>query len=390
MSLRDFTENAEFYLLDVAEGRRRGFIPSCILGSLFFLSRLFRGIVKTRHFLYDKRIFRDRTLGCLVVSIGNLTTGGTGKTPVTEVFARTLSEKGRKVAILSRGYRSKSKPLKQKFLDLFRTKKHVSPPRIVSRGDGEVLLGADMAGDEPYMLACNVPKAIVLTDKDRVKSGRFAIRKYGADTLLMDDGFQQLRLKPHINILLIDSTNPFHNHYLLPRGLMREPIKNMRRAHFIFLTKCNGGKHLRHLKKFIRKHNNKAEIIECTHQPKFIKSLINQSQQDLSFLKGKKIAAISGIAFPQSFEEFLTKHGAEIVHKARFADHHTYKGTEIRDFITESMQAGAELVITTEKDAVRFPKEVDHGIDVTYLRIEIDILSGQESFTECINRICFS
>ena len=390
MSLRDFTEKAENYLLSIINGNKLGFGPSLIKSNLFVLSKVFRSIVKSRHFLYDKRIFRDRTLGCLVVSIGNLTTGGTGKTPVTEIFARTLCEKGRRVAILSRGYRSKSKPLKTKILDKFRGKKTVSPPRIVSEGKNEVLLGPHMAGDEPYMLACNVPEAIVLTDPDRVKSGRFAIRNYQADTLLMDDGFQQLRLKPRINILLIDSTNPFSNHFLLPRGLLREPIKNMRRAHFIFLTKANGGNHLRHLKKFIRKHNTKAEIIECTHRPKYLKSLINQQQSLLSVLKGKKIAAISAIAVPQSFEDFLIGFGAEIVYKERYADHHMYYQDEVETFIKNSESAEAELIVTTEKDAVRFPEIKNSSIDITYLRVEIDILSGEESFNECISRICFS
>ena len=262
----------------------------------FGLSRIFRSVVQLRHSLYRKRIFRHKTLGCLVVSIGNITAGGTGKTPVTEVFARTLSAKGRKVAILSRGYRSKSKPLKEKILDLFRSKKYETPPRVVSEGRGEVLLDSYMAGDEPYMLAKNLPDVLVLTDKDRVKSGRYAIRKYGVDTLIMDDGFQHLHLKPKINIMLVDSTNPFSNHELLPRGLLREPIKNMRRADFIFLTKSNGGKHLRHLKSFISKHNPRAEIIECTHKPQYLRNLLTNEDLPLSESKRAKRSHLSVVS----------------------------------------------------------------------------------------------
>ena len=237
MNIQELIEKLEAFILDIINGNRNDRSARYFAGFLFGVSRLFRAIVQLRHSLYRKRIFRHKTLGCLVVSIGNITAGGTGKTPVTEVFARTLSAKGRKVAILSRGYRSKSKPLKEKILDLFRSKKFETPPRVVSEGKGEVLLDSYMAGDEPYMLAKNLPDVLVLTDKDRVKSGRYAIRKYGVDTLIMDDGFQHLHLKPKINIMLVDSTNPFSNHELLPRGLLREPIKNMRRADFIFLTK---------------------------------------------------------------------------------------------------------------------------------------------------------
>jgi tetraacyldisaccharide 4'-kinase len=390
MSIRELTEKLETLILDVIKGKRKERSMRIFSGFLFVVSRLFRAIVQFRHSLYRKRIFRYKTLGCLVVSIGNITAGGTGKTPVTEIFARTLSAKGRRVAILSRGYRSKSKPLKEKFLDLFRSKKNETPPRIVSEGTGEVLLDSNMAGDEPFMLAKNLPDVLVLTDKDRVKSGRYAIRKYGVDTLIMDDGFQHLHLKPKINIMLVDSTNPFSNHELLPRGLLREPIKNMRRADFIFLTKSNGGKHLRRLKTFIRKHNPRAEIIECTHRPQYLRDLLTNKDSPLDLLKGKKVAAISGIAVPESFENFLTTLGAEIIYRKSYADHHRYSEEEIVNFLEKAKKRGAEMVITTEKDAVRFPDLKSHPVPTLYLRVEIDILSGEESFKDAISRICFS
>lgn len=389
MSLRDLTEKTETYVLSVIEGRRRDRTAKIVSGILFALSRVFRGIVQIRLSLYRKGVLRHKNLGCLVVSIGNITAGGTGKTPVTEIVARTLSAKGRKVAILSRGYRSKSKPFSEKLRDFFSGNSKELPPRVVSRGEGEVLLDSEMAGDEPYMLACNLPDVTVLTDKSRVKSGRYAIRKLQCDTLIMDDGFQHLHLKPKVNIVLVDSTNPFSNHNLLPRGILREPIKNIRRADFVFLTKSNGGSHIRHLKKFIQKHNKHAEIMECTHRPKYLKDLDTGDQTPLEQLKGKKISAISGIAVPESFEKFLTDFGAEIVYKERYADHHRYYKNEIEGFLEKSKEAGAEIALTTEKDAVRFPTDLDYKVPTLYLRVEIDILSGEESFEECINRICF-
>ncbi|RMG82837.1 MAG: tetraacyldisaccharide 4'-kinase, partial [Bacteroidetes bacterium] len=190
--LSNFTENFQQYILDVINEKRHGRTDIFLRAILFVASRVYRNLTQLRHWLYDKRIIRDHSIGCLVVSIGNLTCGGTGKTPVVEVFARTLSQKGRKVAVLSRGYKSKDKrslftKLKQKFL----SKEREIPPRVVSDGKN-LLLDADTAGDEPYMLASNLPNVIVIVDKDRVKAGLYSIEKFQTDTLILDDGFQYL------------------------------------------------------------------------------------------------------------------------------------------------------------------------------------------------------
>ena len=389
MNVRYLVERVETYVTDLIEERRH--TPKDIVAQsfLFVISRIYRDIVRLRITLYKERIFRDHTLGCLVVSIGNLTCGGTGKTPVVEVFSRTLERKGRKVAILSRGYRNKGKPLAEKFIDFLFKRKEDIPPRVVSDGK-HLLLDSEMAGDEPYMLATNLKNVIVLVDKDRVKSGRYAIRKFNVDTLVLDDGFQYLPLKPRLNILLIDSTSPFNNHHILPRGLLREPIKNIQRADFIFLTKSSGGKYLRHLKRFIKKHNHRAEIIECTHKPQFLQDVYTKERLDLSYINGKKIASISGIAAPESFERFLRGFGGKLLYVERYADHHRYTQQEIIDFINASMKEGAELIITTEKDAVRFPMLDRRDLRIVFLRVEIDILSGHENFNQCISRICLS
>ena len=347
--------------------------------------------VQFRLWLYDKRFFRNHAIGCQVVSIGNLTCGGTGKTPVVEVFAKSLSKQGRKVAILSRGYRSKEqRKFYQKLLGFFSSRKReVMPPRVVSDGNN-LLLQSDTAGDEPYMLASNLKDVAVLVDKDRVNAGLYAIDEYATDTLILDDGFQYLGLKAHINIVLVDSTAPFGNHHVLPRGLLREPIKNIRRADYIFLTKSNGGTHLRHLKNFIHRHNRRAEIIECCHKPQYLERVFMRGiRQPLESLKDCKVAAISAIAKPESFEAFLQHFGAQIVHTARYADHHRYTEQQILDFVNEAKAAGAEMIVTTEKDAVRIPRMLREDINFFFLRVQIDILSGQENFDQCIKRICF-
>ena len=222
-------ENIEPYFLSLLKGGPRSRKDQVLLAVLLLASRVYRTVVQFRIWLYDKRVIRNHALGCLVVSIGNVSCGGTGKTPVVEVFAKTLSAKGRKVAILSRGYRSKKHSIWFKIRHMFDQQKLEMPPKIVSDGQN-LLLDSMYAGDEPYMLASNLKNVAVLVDKDRVKSGLYAIKNYGTDVLILDDGFQYLMLKPHINIALVDSTDPFGNGHVLPRGILREPIKNIRRA----------------------------------------------------------------------------------------------------------------------------------------------------------------
>src|SRR5471032_2805020 len=232
----------ELYTVDVVLGRRADAGVAIYGAFLHVLSWLFSGVVQLRLWLYRHRILQDQPLGCLVVVVGNLTVGGTGKTPIVEKLASTLRDRGRKVAILSRGYKSKTSPLWRKaWYWLSHTDE--PPPRVVSDGKN-VLLDSEESGDEPYMLACNLPGVVVLVDKNRVKSGAYAIKKFGCDTLVLDDGFQYLALKGRLNLLLVDKTNPFGNGRLLPRGILREPIKHLRRASYIFLTKSNGQRDL--------------------------------------------------------------------------------------------------------------------------------------------------
>ncbi len=383
-------ENIEQYFVGLLSGRgKRGTFDRMLLCVLFIASRFYRMGTQFRIWLYDKRVVRNRAIGCLVVSIGNLSCGGTGKTPVVEVFAKSLSAQGRKVAILSRGYRSKQRSLWFRLMHLFDHQKFELPPKVVSDGH-DLLLDSEYAGDEPYMLASNLKNVAVIVDKDRVKSGLYAIENFGTDVLILDDGYQYLMLKPHINIALVDSTDPFGNGHVLPRGILREPVKNIRRADYIFLTKSDGSHKLEHLKKFLRSHNTRAEIIECCHKPQYLEKVYERGErEELSRLKGAKIAALSGIACPASFEAFLSEFGSEIVATEHFADHHRYTQQEIIDFINKAKSAGAEFIVTTEKDAVRIPKLDRCDVPMYFLRIQIDILSGQENFDQCIRRICF-
>ncbi len=373
------------FTADVIYDRRHGRAAEVMSSFLYGLSFIFSALVQLRWYLYERRILRNKPLGCLVVVVGNLTVGGTGKTPVVEKFARTLHERGRKVAILSRGYKSKKEPLGKKLWRML-THGEEEPPRIVSNGK-EVLLDSDVAGDEPFMLAKNLPGVVVLTDKNRVKAGSFAIRKFGCDTLILDDGFQYLPLKGRLNLLLVDKTNPFGNQHLLPRGILREPIKHLSRASYIFLTKSDGTRD-ENLLELIREHNSEAEIIECAHQPQFLQAVESDERLPLDALKGARIAAFSGIASPESFENMLRGYGAEIRYNQRFLDHHRFTRYEIQHLYKKAGASNLDMIVTTEKDAVRLFEDIKAPIPIYYLRLEIDILSGEEDFDAAATRIC--
>lgn len=357
-----------------------------LLRFLRHLSWLYLVAVQARLFLYSKGIFRHHTLGCQVISVGNLTVGGTGKTPVAEIFARDLRKMGRRVAILSRGYKKAEPGLGERLRRLV-SLAGAYPPRVVSDGK-TLLLDSLMSGDEPYMLASHLPDVAVLVDKDRVKSGRYAIDKLGCDTLILDDGFQHLELKHRLDIVLVDSRNPFGNGHVLPRGTLREPVGNIKRATFIFLTKCEApGQEA--LKAQIRALNPKAEIIECAHRPRHLRNVFTAEERGLDFLKGLKVVALSGIAAPEGFEQELEKQGATVLARRRFADHHRYSQQEIIEIINESLALRADAIVTTEKDAVRFPRVERRDVPIFFLRVDIELLSGTEDFNACISRICF-
>ncbi len=378
-------DNLEAFAIDVILDRRHGLRATLLRGFLFALSLLFERIVQLRLLLYRKRIFRERALGCLVISIGNLTVGGTGKTPVVEKFARALQVGGRRVAILSRGYKSAPRPTRRSWLDKFRGR-NVDPPRVVSDGTS-LLLDSLTAGDEPYMLAHNLKNVAVIVDKDRVKSGLYAIENIGADTLLLDDGLQYLHLKHRLDIVLIDRQAPFGNEFMLPRGTLREPPRNLRRASYIFITKSSGQSNEELIAR-IRKLNRTAEIIECAHKPLHLQNVYTGEQLPLAALRDTYVGALSGIAAPESFEGGLRDLGARIEIAKRYLDHHRYTEQELRTFIGRCIRRDLAMVVTTEKDSVRFPLLSNPEVPIYFLRVEIEILSGHETWEHCVGRIC--
>jgi len=255
--------------------------------------------------------------------------------------------------------------------------------------DGKsLLLDSETAGDEPFMLASNLKDVVVLVDKDRVKSGRYAIEKFGCDTLLLDDGFQYWKLRGRRqDIVLIDCQQPFGNERLLPRGTLREPPSHLGRANTIFITKSEGNTEA--LRRRIAQYNPTAGIIECIHHPLYFEDVFTGERQGLDFLKGRRIASLSGIAQPESFEQSLIRVGGDLVYSKRFADHHRFTQQEILNTINRGKKRQAQAIITTQKDAVRFPKIDRRDLPIYFMRVEIKILRGANDFHDCVRKICF-
>lgn len=385
--VKETFDDFERWASDVIFGRARGFRAFLTRCALRALSGLYRLIIQLRKWLFYQGYKERFYLGTLTISVGNITVGGTGKTPVVELLSRTLRDRQRNISILSRGYKSKALNQAQPWTSPHGTTfKANELPKIVSTGKA-VLLNSKFAGDEPFMLANNLDGVAVLVDRDRVKSARFAITELGSDTLILDDGMQYLRMARGIDIVLVDTNTPFGTGAMLPAGTLREPRKNLSRAHFIILTKSDGSDHSG-LIRTLRRYNATAPVIITTHGPKYLENLETLERKPLDFLQGKHIAALSGIAVPENFENSLTKLGALIDVTKRFSDHHRFSSREIERFTNRCLERDVEMIVTTEKDAVRYPRTALAEVPVWFLRIEVEILAGQEHWDHMIDHMC--
>jgi len=384
--MRRLIENLEIFAIEVILGNRKGFRADCFRAFLSCLAWIYRFITQTRLVLYRHRYFRSYAMGCTVISVGNLTVGGTGKTPVVEMLARKLQQRGRRVAILSRGYKSIPKPFLVRLWQKLTKRGQGFKPRIVSDGTA-LLLDSRLAGDEPFMLAKNLRDVVVLVHRDRVKSGYYAVSRFDSDTLILDDGYQYVRMNRNIEIALVDRTAPFGSGHLLPRGTLREIPANLARATHIFLTKCDIGSDNSELIAQLRRVNRTAPVIECTHHAVALHNIHTAEIVPLEYLQGRKIGALCGIAVPASFHSALRARGATIILKKDYADHHRFRTREIEHFVNRCIRREVDAILTTEKDAVRIPRIAAPEIPIYYMRVEIEVLRGHEQIEALLDMI---
>ena len=308
-------------------------------------SRLYGAITQARNSLYEKNIIKSYSLGVLTVSIGNITVGGTGKTPLVALVAEVLAKKGEKVCILTRGYG------------------RVSPKKRVLVSDGEkILTDVGQAGDEPFELARKLTgKAIVIADANRVSAGNWARERFGITAFILDDAFQHRKVRRDLDLVCIDATNPFGNGKTLPSGILREPFENLKRADAIVITRANLTKDVSSLKSQISKYNRTCPIFVAENK---ISALIELEEFSAKTQSSPRTTdhrppttdhclAFCALGNPNNFFEQLRQEKFELVSTQKFPDHYSYTQKDIEKLVARADQSGAKVLLTTAKDAVK-------------------------------------
>lgn len=351
----------------IAQGDIRGLRDRVAAAGLWGISVLYAGALRLHHTGYRLRMARRTRLEALVVSIGNLTVGGTGKTTATIAVAQWLRERGHRVAILSRGYRG----LRER------------QGALVSKGAGP-LIDSSQAGDEPYMIANTLPDCAVLVGKDRRMTGRHATEDLEADALILDDGFQYQRLEKDIEIVLVDALIPFGYDFLVPRGLLREPPRHLARADAVWITHSDlvSDADLAVVRGQVGRYiSTDARIWAARHKPVKVQGP-DGNELAPSALRGRCVMALSGIGNPLAFERTLEQLGATVRARQRFPDHYSYEPQMIRNLLARELDGSdVEWIVTTEKDAVRLPSEC-FELPIWVLSIEFSGMPGEPELAE--------
>jgi tetraacyldisaccharide 4'-kinase len=332
----------------------------------FVLSLPYCLIINFRNWLYDQKILPAVKLACPVISVGNITVGGTGKTPCVIMLAKMLQKNGFQPAVLSRGYGGKS----------------VKSVNIVADGQ-KILLESKTSGDEALLIAQSLEGVPVITGPQRIVTGSASINQFGANVLICDDAFQHRKIFRDIDLVLWDSQNQPGDDHILPRGRLREPIAGLRRAGAFVITRTSEGPQANNIIDKLAQTEN-IPIFMSIHKPKDIIKGDNSRQWPIPELKGKNICAFCGIAKPESFKNTLLAAGAQILFFDIFPDHHRYSENQLGKIKKQFIDYRADFLITTQKDAIRL-QEFPEFLNIIYiLRIEMEITPSMELFEKFI------
>jgi len=346
--------NYENTVIEMIRGQRRGTGPALVLALLSMASWCYGAAMAVRDRCYRWGVFKQKRCAVPVISIGNITTGGTGKTPVTLLLASAFYKKV-PLAILSRGYRSAAEK--------------DSSPLLLSHGTGPRFPAA-VGGDEPYLLARNLPEALVIVGRNRCRAAAIAIDR-GAKLLILDDGLQHRQLARDIDIVVIDAADPLGGGRLLPRGFLRESPAALSRADFIIINNGDGGDHLA-ARTAITPFTNAPIIVTAPT----ISAIATPDGDGAPPLKGKRVGMFCSIAKPYHFQRLLDSAGAHIVTTSILPDHIGITADALGAFAAASIEQGAEALVCTEKDAVRLPKEVGTLLPIYQVKITLEIIDG--------------
>jgi tetraacyldisaccharide 4'-kinase len=347
--LRSFEER----LKEIWEDERTTGASGALAAALRLLSLPYGGIVAARNRLYDGGVLKQQKLPRPVISVGNLTVGGTGKTPTVIFIAHLLKDHGYRPAVLSRGYGGNAN----------------APVNVVSDGS-RILMGWREAGDEPILIAGAAPGIPVLTGSRRLLTGRAAVETFGADVLILDDAFQHRPLFRDIDMVLLDAARPFGNGFLLPRGPLRESTDSLRRADILLRTgEAENGEPLREAESL--------PSFRAIHKPQGVVAGETKRIETVAALSGQKVFAFAGIGSPAAFRRSLTELGAAVVGFRIFPDHHPYDLSDIKNLRRLAVESGAARIVTTEKDGIRLADFPDFLAELFLLRIAMEMTPGE-------------
>jgi tetraacyldisaccharide 4'-kinase len=344
-----------------------------LFGFLYGLSWLYRFIVIGRVRLYQARMFKQITLPCPVISIGNITTGGTGKTPMVALLAEILSQQGQGVVILSRGYRRQSQ-------------KAAMPRLVDAQADVRVV------GDEPLLLARhfrqNAPQVRVMVDRQRARAGQLACTQFQPDVILLDDGFQHLPVARTCDLVLIDATNPFGGERLLPAGFLREPLSHLARAHAFVITRSNEITDLTAIRTRLQVLNPTAPIFTARLVFDRFRHAVSGECITFEDVQRQQILALSGIGNPESFQRLLTTLPLQIGTILAFPDHHWYTATDITTIRQNIATQQLDAIVTTEKDETKLAAWATTLAVPIYIATITMQVEPAPAFDAFIRRVC--
>lgn len=317
---------------------------------------------------YERRLLKTHRLNAPVISVGNLTVGGTGKTPCVAFIASTLRDAGNQVAILSRGY-----------------KRQTTGRFEVSDGK-QILCSPAESGDEPFLLAQSCPGVRVVVDQDRFAAGHWLESRAPVSAFILDDAYQHLRLGRDLNLLLVDATEPLSRAAMIPFGRLREPLAELRRADAVIVTRSDQKFDRAELIETIKKYaTSNIPVFFAHYEMTQLRQLGSNSTKSLAEFAGKSIAAISGIAKPERFNGDLQNAGLKIVYRRDFPDHHRYSSAEFAEVTGAAQAANAEAILVTEKDAVNLPQELLQQSSLPIFAAQIEFRCSEASeFIEMI------
>lgn len=346
---------------------------------LYLISLTYAGVANLRALFYEKGFLKSRKLPCPVISIGNMTVGGTGKTPLTIYVTGLLKRLGYKVAVISRGYRGDKEQ-----------------SRGIVSNKSKILLSPDAAGDEPYLMAVKLEGVPVLVGRDRFEIGMLAIREFAPDVLVLDDAFQHLQLYRDLDLVLLDAVRPFGNGHLLPRGVLREPLNQLVRGDAFILTRLDPVKSVSDLPLFDKLAEEKP-VFRCKHVPDVVRGVkgslqpapLEQAEEatyGLDFLKGRRVLAFAGIAGNEDFRMMIADLGCDVASFLAFPDHHRYSDQDLKMILRSADQSGVDCLLTTEKDYVRIAHRISWPLELLALGIKISFGEQEKSFNDYLKK----